>query len=90
MKPSVEQDLNAFTITPDYYTRRRIRLAAGEEAIVAKFDCEGAGSANSQDEFASVITYSKYAQMLNWDVLYIATGTATVIHSLSIEWSRSV
>ena len=57
---------------------------------MAKFDCEGAGSANSQHEFASVITYSKYAQTLNWDVLYIATGSATVIHSLSIEWSRSV
>ena len=57
---------------------------------MAKFDCEGAGSANSQHEFASVITYSKYAQTLNWDVLYIATVTATVIHSLSIEWSRSV
>ena len=37
-----------------------------------------------------VITYSKYAQTLNWDVLYIATGTATVIHSLTIECSVSV
>ena len=34
-----------------------------------------------------VITYSGYAQKLNWDVLYIAT--ATVIHSLRIEWSGS-
>ena len=34
-----------------------------------------------------VITYSEYAQKLNWDVLYIAT--ATVIHSLRIEWSGS-
>ena len=39
-----------------------------------------------------VITYSKYAQTLNWDVLYIATATATatVIHSLTIECSVSV
>ena len=59
---------------------------------MAKFNCEGAGSANSQHEFASVITYSKYAQTLNWDVLYIATATATatVIHSLTIECSVSV
>jgi hypothetical protein len=34
-----------------------------------------------------VITYNGYAQKLNWDVLYIAT--ATVIHSLRIEWSGS-
>ena len=59
---------------------------------MAKSDGKAAGSANSQHEFASVITYSKYAQTLNWDVLYIATvtATATVIHSLSIECSVSV
>ena len=38
----------------------------------------------------AVITYSRYAQKLNWDVLYIATATATVIPSLRIEWSGSV